>query len=221
LNIGGSRTTNQLVFNADLPIVRLQERNAYRASLINYQRQRRILQRAEDEVAYDVRQELRTLRQQEELYRIQQRQVELAYLTVENALDTFQAPPAPTAAGAAAADTATRAAALTTQLINAQTSLYTAQLMMTTVWITYLNTRLDLYRDMELMPFDFRGVWIDEIGTCECPPGTSGGSRDSSGPGSPGASPSPGGGKGSSGDKRPDRLPEVKPVAAAEGPRLE
>src|SRR5947209_5030482 len=64
---------------------------------------------------------------------------------------------------------APRAAALTTQLINAQTSLYNAQFQMTTIWITYLNTRLQLYRDMELMPLDYRGVWIDETDSRECP----------------------------------------------------
>jgi hypothetical protein len=41
---------------------------------------------------------------------------------------------------------------------------------MTMIWITYLNTRDQLYRDMELMPLDYRGVWIDNVATCECPP---------------------------------------------------
>src|SRR5205807_3374438 len=138
-----SRSHHELILNGQLPLVRLSERNNYRASLVNYQRARRILQRAEDQVAFDTRGEIRQLRVQEENYRIQQRQVELAYMTVENSLDTFQAPPAPGPAG----DTATRAAALTTQLINAQTSLYQAQFAMTTIWITYMNTRLQLYRD--------------------------------------------------------------------------
>jgi hypothetical protein len=166
LNFSGSRTRQQLFLNGELPLVRVAERNAYRASLINYQRARRILQRAEDQVALDVRGEIRQLRQQEENYRIQQRQVELGYLTVENSLDTFQATPA---VGQQTQDPATRAAALTNQLINAQNSLYTAQFAMTTIWITYLNTRLQLYRDMELMPLDYRGVWIDDVASCECP----------------------------------------------------
>lgn len=166
----GSRTRQELILNTQLPLVRIEERNNYRASLINYQRARRILQRAEDQVMYDVRQELIQLRQQEELYLIQARQVELAYMTVENSLDTLQAPLAPSPAGQGATDTSTRAAALTNQLINAQNSLYNAQFTMTSIWITYLNTRLQLYRDMELMPLDERGVWIDNVETCECPP---------------------------------------------------
>jgi hypothetical protein len=166
LAFSASRTQQQLIFNTELPLVRVAERNRYRASLINYQRVRRILQRAEDQVAFDVRGEIRQLRQQEENYRIQQRQVELGYLTVENSLDTFQAP---LVVGQQTQDPATRAAALTNQLINAQTSLYNAQFAMTTIWITYLNTRLQLYRDMELMPLDSRGVWIDDVATCQCP----------------------------------------------------
>jgi hypothetical protein len=176
LAFSAARTHHELFLNTVLPLVRTPERNNYRASLINYERARRILQRAEDQVAFDTRNEIRLLRQQEENYRIQQRQVELGYLTVENALDTFQQPPAPLPAGAPPPDTATRAASLTNQLIQAQQSLYTAQFAMTTIWITYLNTRLQLYRDMELMPLDFRGVWIDELAT---PESSEGGDRKS------------------------------------------
>jgi hypothetical protein len=166
-NFSTSGTQQQLIFNSQLPLVRTQQRNNYRAALINYQRQRRVLQRAEDESAYDVRQELILLRQFLETYKIQTRQIELAYLTVENSLDTLQAPLSPTSVQAAT-DTATRAASLTNQLIQAQTALYTAQFKMTTIWITYLNTRDQLYRDLELMPLDSRGVWIDDIEKCQC-----------------------------------------------------
>jgi hypothetical protein len=209
LAFSASRTRHQLFLNAELPLVRMTEQNNYRASLINYQRARRILMRAEDQVAFDTRNELRQLRQQEENYRIQQRQVELGYLTVENSLDTFQAPPAPVPAGQAAPDVATRAATLTNQLITAQSTLYNAQFAMTTIWITYLNTRLQLYRDMELMPLDNRGVWIDEVNTRECPSGA-GGSPD---PGRccPGAEPS----------ARTDERPEPNSVPLAEGTPVE
>src|SRR5262249_28673763 len=63
LNFGGSRTNHQLILNGQLPLVRTEERNNYRASLIAYQRQRRALMEAEDLVAQAVRGEIRTLRQ--------------------------------------------------------------------------------------------------------------------------------------------------------------
>jgi outer membrane protein TolC len=214
LAFSASRTRHQLFLNTELPLVRMTEQNNYRASLINYQRARRILMRAEDQVAFDTRSEIRQLRQQEENYRIQQRQVELGYLTVENSLDTFQAPPAPVPAGQAAPDVATRAATLTNQLITAQTNLYTAQFTMTTIWITYLNTRLQLYRDMELMPLDYRGVWIDEIDTRECPSGAAGGSSE------PGRC-CPGAAASARGSEWPEQHPEPKSVTPAQGTPVE
>jgi hypothetical protein len=208
LAFSASRTRHELLLNTELPLVRMNEQNNYRASLINYQRARRILMRAEDQVAFDTRSELRQLRLQEENYRIQQRQVELGYLVVENSLDTFQAPPAPVPTGGQAPDIATRAATLTNQLLMAQANLYNAQFAMTTIWITYLNTRLQLYRDMELMPLDYRGVWIDEIDTRECPGGAGGGSE--TGRCGAGAGPSGPGGE------RPERPSEPNSIAPSQ-----
>ena len=31
------------------------------------------------------------------------------------------------------------------------------------VWIDYVSTRMEFYRDLELMRVDARGVWIDEF----------------------------------------------------------
>jgi len=163
LNIGGSGNAHQLVLNGELPIVRRFERNNYRESLIAYQRQRRSLQEAEDFTVQAVRGELHVLRELAESYKIQQRQLELAYVTIDSSLESLQAPPRPGAAGAADGP-----AALTQQLLAAQRSLPTAQNQLLTVWINYLNTRLQLYRDLELMPLDARGVWIDEIRACDC-----------------------------------------------------
>jgi hypothetical protein len=169
-NIGGSGTTHQLILNADLPLTRISERNNYRASLIAFQRQRRTLQQAEDLAAQAVRNELYLLRLYADQYKLQQRQLELAYLTIDSSLESLQAPPAPPAP---AGQTASRAAAdgpaaLTQQLLAAQRSLPTAQNGLLTVWINYLDARLQLYRDLELMPLDARGVWIDEVTDCDC-----------------------------------------------------
>jgi hypothetical protein len=199
------RTRQELILNTELPLVRLRERNDYRACLINFQRARRILQGAEDRLASDTRNEIRLLRQLEENYRIQEQQVELGYLAVENSLDTFKAPAQP---GVAA--TAANAAALTNQLITAQDNLYNAQFTMTTIWINYLNTRLQLYRDMELMPLDYRGVWIDDIATRECPGGAAGGSSDPS-------QRCEGDGRSSRGSERP----EPKALPPAQGAQVE
>lgn len=173
---GGSRNSNQLIFNGELPLVRLAERNNYRAALIAYQRERRALMEAEDVAVEQVRADLRQLRVLAENYKIQQRQVELAYLTVESSLDTFRAPPQPTPQGVTTPTTSTAvsAASLTQQLLSAQSSLPRAQNALLSVWISYLITRLDLYRDLELMQIDSRGVWIDECPACPGPAQTPG-----------------------------------------------
>jgi hypothetical protein len=166
--LGGSRYDNRLILDYELPLVRQAEQNNYRASLIAFQRQRRATMEAEDLAVQTIRGEIRQLRVLAENYRIQQRQVELAYLTVENSLDTLRAPPG----AGAQQSTAAQAAALTTQLLNAQSRLPTAQNALLTVWINYLNSRLQLYRDLELMPLDARGVWIDDPESLGCDPPT-------------------------------------------------
>jgi hypothetical protein len=200
LDIGGSRTTHQLIVDTDLPLVRKLERNSYRASLIGFQRQRRALQEAEDLAVEAVQNEMYLLRQYAETYKIQQRQLELAYLTIDSSLEALLAPTPPGAARAGQDGPA----ALTSQLLSAQSSLPRAQNGLLTVWINYLNARLQLYRDLELMPLDQRGVWIDEIRDCDC--GTD--SKQSSGTGQP---------SDANGQRVPERLPELVPPPKAKG----
>ncbi len=153
----GSHSRQQLTFNAELPLVRRAERNNYRATLINYQRQRRFLMAFEDNIANDVRNDIRELRTLGELYKIQHRVVALQYAQVDNAQAILLQPPIPgttTDAGSAAA--------LTNQLLQAQSNLLSAQNQLYSIWVSYLSARMALYLDLELMQLDDRGVWIDE-----------------------------------------------------------
>ena len=168
--IGGSRSRHQLILNGELPLVRRAERNEYRTALIAYQRARRNLQATEDFILNQVRVDLRNLRLLAENYRIQQRAVEVAFDQVENSLDVLQSPPIPDGAavgqpGRAAAQgqqQAANAASLTQQLLSAQGSLLQAQNSLYTAWVNYLIARMTLNRDLERLPLDSRGVWIDE-----------------------------------------------------------
>jgi hypothetical protein len=242
LAFGGSHNKHTLTLNTELPLVRLNERNSYRASLIGYQRQRRALMEAEDLVLQAVRGDLRALRINADNYKIQQRQVELAYLTVESSLESLVQPPAATggvqvpSAAAAATTPATgaaggattgqpatgggttagggglggggggagNAAALTNQLLQAQSSLAIAQNAILTVWVQYQNTRFQLYRDLELMPLDFRGVWIDDNASCDSNAGQPGGPAN---PPIPATQPD---------GPEPERIPEPKPQKRAQ-----
>jgi len=159
LAFDASRTRHQLVMNLELPLVRVAERNGYRASLIAYQRARRTLMAAEDLVANQVRSEVRNLQVLAQNLRIQQKAVEIAFLQVESALETFKAPPAP---GQSQNDAAA-AASLTNQLLGAYSGLPAQQRALLATWITYQIARQQLFLDLEMMPLDFRGVWIDEF----------------------------------------------------------
>jgi hypothetical protein len=158
-NFTGSETTSQLQFNFQLPLVRRAERNAYRTALISYQAARRTLLAFEDNIANDVRSDVRELRTIAQLYRIQQRVVEVQYAQVDNATAVLFAPPAPSSASN---DQQTAAAALTQQVLNAQNNLVIAQNTLYQLWVAYLTSRMSFYLDLERLQLDDRGVWIDE-----------------------------------------------------------
>ena len=60
LDLGKALEAEAAAINAELPLVRRSERNLYRATLIGYQRQRRTLQAFEDNIANDVRADVRS-----------------------------------------------------------------------------------------------------------------------------------------------------------------
>jgi len=158
LGFSAGRDTNQLTFNVQLPIVRRAQRNNYRQSLIAYQRQRRTLMAFEDNIANDVRSDVRELRTLIQLYRIQQRVIQVAYAQVDNATAILFAPPVPGAGSDAGS-----AAALTLQVLQARTNLLAAQNTLYQLWVSYLTSRMSFYLDLEYMQLDDRGVWTDEL----------------------------------------------------------
>jgi len=155
--LGGSRTRNTLTLRFEPPLVRRVERNLYRAALISYQRQRRFLMAAEDNILNDVRADVRQLRALAESYKLQARAVELAYAQVDSARSTLVAPPDP-----GARETAGNIAALTDQLLRAQAQLLRSQNALYTVWINYQVARTTTYLDLEMLPLDSRGLWNNE-----------------------------------------------------------
>ncbi len=165
-SFAGTRTQHTVTLRIEPPFVRRNERNQYRAALIGYQRSRRNLMAFEDNILADSRQDLRQLRTLAESYAIQQRAVELGYSLVDSARSTLLAPPDPSSVRGAAGD----AAALTQQLLQAQSNLLQAQNNLYTTWITYQNIRLQYFLDLELLPLDARGIWIDEPHLSPAPP---------------------------------------------------
>ena len=171
-----SRTNQQLILNGQLPLVRVVERNNYRTALITYQRARRSLMALEDNIAAQVRFDVRQLHLFAENYKIQQKVIESLYSQVENALELIAAPADPAQLNQSGTSGQANAAALTNQYLTALKSLNSAQTQMYDIWLSFLATRMELYQDLERLPLDNRGVWIDEPGNpadlSRCPVGS-------------------------------------------------
>ncbi|MHB1423937.1 MAG: hypothetical protein ACYC3I_12225 [Gemmataceae bacterium] len=216
-----SRTTHQLIFTGQLPLVRILQRNNYRSTLINFQQSRRSLYEFEDQLLFNVRFDMRELRIMANNYqRIQKRQIELAYMQVDQALQAFYQPQAPAGqdnilAGlvgpVGARPQPGDPAALTTQLLSTQSSLLSSQNDLYNTWIVYQIYRVDLYRDMGVMPLDNRGVWIDADATA----------NQSSDNRSPDGQQPPAGLPDQLPQPRPERTPQHGAEPAAQGPALE
>jgi hypothetical protein len=159
-----SRTHQELTLNGQLPLVRIVERNNYRTALINYQRARRNLMSLEDGIAAQVRFDVRQLHLFSENYKIEQKLIESLYAQVENALEVIVAPVDPDSLKASGTQGQANAASLTSQYLGALGRLNSEQGNIYRIWLSYLATRMQLYVDLERLPLDERGVWIDQPG---------------------------------------------------------
>ena len=133
----------------DTPIQRLGERNVYRASQIAYQRQRRQLMATTDEIRRAVRFDLRNLRATQLSFNIARqslvtaaRQVEEAQFNLRSQRDADSSP--------------------TQDLLRSLDAVLTARDGLVAIWITYQTTRMNLYRDMDVMQIDAQGNWTNE-----------------------------------------------------------
>jgi hypothetical protein len=136
-----------LAINAELPLVRLNERNNFRQVLINYQRQRRSLQSTEDSIKLNIRNDVRTMLLSYLSYEISKKNFILAIRQKDQAFEQIIAPPA------AAAGT-NQAPLQTTNLIQFQGTLVNNENGLVTFWYNYQSQRLQLYRDLGTLPFD-------------------------------------------------------------------
>jgi len=150
-----------LVLNAELPLVRLAERNNFRNALIGYERQRRALMNNEDAIKNLIRQDIRQLHQFYLTYEIQKRNFVLTIRQKDQAFLQIIAPPA----GAAGVG-ASQAPLQTTNLIQFQNSLIQIENQLVTSWFLYEQQRLELYRDLGTLPYDeweaFHELFPDE-----------------------------------------------------------
>ena len=139
-----------LVLNAELPLIRVAERNNYITAIINYERQRRSLMLSEDLIKFTIRNSIRNLQLIAQTYELTKRRYVFAIRVKDETIDQILAPPAADAAAGNTGGGATQ----TINLTNAQQTLLTLQNTLTSTWVNYQSTRLSLYRDLGTMPID-------------------------------------------------------------------
>ncbi|MBK8178519.1 MAG: TolC family protein [Planctomycetes bacterium] len=131
----------QLGLDLDLALDRFPERNRYREALIRQESSRREVEESGDTIRVAVRDDLRDTAATLEGYRIQRLAVELAERRIEGANLNLEA-----------------GRATTRDLLEAQEALLEARNAATAALINYQLARLALFRDLELLRVDERGI---------------------------------------------------------------
>ncbi len=137
-----------LALNSELPLVRVAERNAFSTALINYQRQRRVLQNTEDAIKLNIRVYFRYLQFYYQQYKLAERNLLYAIRLKDQAFEQIIAPPQGNAGGNA------NPALQTTNLIGFQNSVLQNQNVLVATWYNYQLYRLQIYRDLGILPYD-------------------------------------------------------------------
>jgi hypothetical protein len=142
----------------DAPFTRLLERNAYRESLIEYQRNRRNLIQSRDSLERGLRALIRTLEQRRQQLEIQRRAVSIAMRRVDETQLSLNEPPAPRLPGQRPLISPT----VSFNLLSAQRALQSTQNNFLAAWLRYYSARLRLYRELGIMELAPDGMWIQK-----------------------------------------------------------
>ncbi len=153
----GSRSQLRAGLRFTAPLDQINERNNYRATLIDYQRARRDYMALEDLVKQQVRRNWRQLSVLKRNLETSRLQLRLAARQYESAVDESTAPTQTGTGGGGGS----RSGVQGTNLIQALNSVVSAQNSLIQNWITYEQNRLGIYRDMGMMEIGPDGIWND------------------------------------------------------------
>lgn len=131
-----------LGLEADLPLDRLAERNAYRESLINLTQAQRQYDLDQDNISLEVRNAYRQLEEAAQRYQIQKNSLELAQKRVESTTMLLQ-----------------EGRASTRDLLESQDALLEAQNNVTATLIDHAIAKLNFYRDIGVLQVRPDGMW--------------------------------------------------------------
>ncbi len=134
--------TYTLGLNADLPLDRKSERNAYRKALITLEQQHRAYENDTDNVKLGVRDAYRELQKAAQTYQIQMNSLDLAQKRVESSTLLLEA------------------GRLTTRdLLDSQDDLLTAQNQLTAALVGHVVAKLNFFRDIGVLQVRPDGMW--------------------------------------------------------------
>ena len=136
--------TYSLGLEADLPLDRKAERNAYREALITFEQRRREHENDVDEVKLDVRDAYRRLREEAESYRTQQKALELAQIRVGVSPILWEA-------GRMNAR----------DYLESQDDLLQAQNNVTSALVSHAVAKLNFFRDVGILQVKPDGMWTE------------------------------------------------------------
>jgi hypothetical protein len=142
----------------DAPFTRLLERNNYRQSLIDYQRDRRDFIQSRDSLHLGLRGLIRQIEQLRTDMEIQRRAVAIAIRRVDLTRAALYAPVRPPQPGQRPAQFGPTAAR---DLLTALSALLNTQNNFMSVWLNHYAARMRLARELGIMKLDHDGSWID------------------------------------------------------------
>jgi hypothetical protein len=140
-----------LVLNAELPLIRVAERNAFRQAIINYEQVRRTLMNQEDFIKNQLRSDIRSMQVTYITYEITKRNLVLNIRLKDQAFEQIIAPPQSGAQGLA--QTA-NAAVQTSNLIGFQGRVIGSEITLTNNFASFQSARITVYRDIGTLPYD-------------------------------------------------------------------
>jgi outer membrane protein TolC len=150
LDFRGRQSSFRVGLGFTAPLDQVNARNAYRDAQIDYQRARRTYMALEDQIKLQVRQSWRNLDALRKNFETARQNVRFSALQFDSAVEQAAAPGQPV----------NRNSGLT--LLNALSSVLTAQNELIGIWVSYERSRLNIHRDMGKMEIDAQGVWTND-----------------------------------------------------------
>jgi outer membrane protein TolC len=150
INFRSAASNYSIGFLFDSPLNRFAERNAYRASQITYQQQRRAFMAAEDDVVRAVRFDVRQCRADSLSFEIARQSLISAARNVEATRELL------VVNGATASPTSTL------DILNALNNVLLAENSLISSWVQYEVDRIRLLLDTEALQVDERGMYRDD-----------------------------------------------------------